>query len=192
MYAFAMIPSVASLNQSKVWMARPPAVRVVGQRVEMFQKGRWWVPLVQCGLTLAALWLVFDHYEFPQTFVELFTGLAGLFIIITLIIALWFRKEGPILIFDLEKACLSIPGHRLSIPASALEQFHIRDVRCPDGEGGTYTATALVLDSDASYAPFCVYVWSRAALEPVLLQFRTEVEKMMSEPFLPTRAGAVE
>ena len=175
----------------KLWMARCPEVRVFERRVEMFQKGRWWTPPVPFGLALAALWLGFGHYELPQPFAGLFIGLASVFIVVAIGIAFWFRKEGPILIFDLEKACLSIPGHRLSIPASALEQFHIRDVRCPDGEGGTSTATALVLDSDASYAPFCVYVWSRETLALVWLRFRAEVEKMMSESCLPVKAGAV-
>lgn len=185
-----MIPSVTSLNQSKVWMARPPAVRVVGQRVEMFQKGRWWAPPVQCGLTLAAIWLLFDHYKLPQTFVELFIGLAGLFIIITLIIAFWFWKEEPVLVFDGENETLSIPGHRLAVPVSALEKFHLREMQCPDGEGD-YLATVLVLDSETSQAPYCVYVWRGAKLKAAWLHFRSEVEKRMSQPTLRIQgAGA--
>jgi len=186
-----MIPSVASLNQSRVWMARPPAVRVVGQRVEMFQKGRWWVPPVQCGLTLAAIWLLFDHYKLPQHFVELFIGLAGLFIIITLIIAFWFWKEGAILVFDGENETLSIPGHRLVVPASVMEQFHLRDMQWPDGEGGHYLATVLVLDSETSSAPYCVYVWRRARLREAWLHFRSEVEKKMRGPRLPVQDAGV-
>jgi len=187
-----MISSIDSLNRPKVWMARRPAVRVLEQRVEMFQEGRWWAPVVSMSVILAGMACVVAHFDFTQPFLGLWKSFGGVMMIVVIGMALWFRKEGPILIFDRRNASLSIPGHRLIVPASALAQFHVRDVRCPDGEGGTYVAAALVLDSDASHALFCIYVWSRAALEVVWFQFRSEVEKMMSEPFLPTRAGAVE
>ncbi|MBN8421042.1 MAG: hypothetical protein J0L73_19145 [Verrucomicrobia bacterium] len=184
-----MIRPIDSLNRPKIWMARCPDVRVFEQRVEMFQKGRWWTPLVLFGLTPAAIWLVFDHYDLPQPFAGLFIGLAGVLIVVATGIAFWFRKEGPILVYDREKACLSIPGHRLIIPTSAMEQFHIRDVRCSDGEGGTYITAALALDLESSHVPFCVYVWRRDTLQSVWLRFRAEVEKMMSEQGLPTKAA---
>ena len=184
-----MISSIDSLKRPKVWMARRPAVRVFEQRVEMFQKGRWWAPVVSMSFVLAGLACVVARFDFTQQLLGLWMSFGGVMMIVVIGMALWFRKEGPILIFDRRNASLSIPGHRLVVPASALAQFHIRDVRCPDGEGGTYVSAALAMDSESASAPFCVYVWSRAALEPVLLQFRTEVEKMMSESPLPTKTA---
>lgn len=170
-------------------MARCPAVRVFEQRVEMFQKGRWWTPVVTMSIILVGLGWVVVRFDVSQPFLELWMIFGGVMMALVIGMALWFRKEKPIVIFDRRNASLSIPGHRLNVPAAALEQFHIRDVRCHDGEGGTYVSAALALDSDASQAPFCVYVWRRAALEPVWLQFRTEVAKMMSESPLLTKTA---
>lgn len=159
-------------------MARCPAIRVSDQRVEMFQKGRWWTPVVPMSVVLVGLSWVVARFDVPQPFLGLWMIFGGVMMALIIGMALWFRKEKPILIFDRRDASLSIPGHRLNFPAASLAQFHIRDVRCHDGEGGTYVTAALSLDSDSSHAPFCVYVWSRAALEAAWLQFRLEVEKM--------------
>lgn len=184
-----MISSIDSLNRPKVWMARRPAVRVFEQRVEMFQEGRWWTPVLPMSIILVGLGWVAARFDVPQPFLGLWMIFGGVMMALVIGIALWFRKEKPIVTFDRCNGSLSIPGHRLNVPAAALEQFHVRDVRCHDGEGGTYVSAALALYSDASYVPFCVYVWNRAVLETVWLQFRTEVAKMMSESPLPTKTA---
>lgn len=185
-----MIRPIDSLIRPKVWMARRPAVRVFEQRVEMFQEGRWWTPVVTMGIILVGLGWVVARFDVPQPFPGLWMIFGGVMMALVIGMALWFRKEKPILIFDRRSASLSIPGHRLTVPAAALEQFHIRDVRCHDGEGGSYVSAALALDLESSHVPFCVYVWRRAALETVWLQFRTEVEKMASEQDLYAKTAA--
>jgi hypothetical protein len=174
----SVVPSIDSLIRPKVWMARQPGVRVLEQRVEMFQSGLWWGPLLSMSLVLSVLAFAVAWFDLPQPFLGCFTGLVILMMIASVIIALWWRKEVPIMIFHRDKGCVSIPGHRLTIPASTLDQLHIRDVMCPDGEGGTYLATALVLDATAPDQSHCVYVWRRDSLESAWTNFRREVERM--------------
>lgn len=175
---------IDNLIRPRVWMTRCPDVRVLDQRVEMFQKGAWWMPMVVMSILSPSMAFVAARFDVPQPFMTLFIGMAGLMLAAGIIIAIWWRMQKPVLIFHREKSCVSIPSHRLIVPFKALKQFRVRDVICPDDGDTTYVTAALIFDTEQPRESRCIYVWNRETLESAWKHFQAEVERMTDAPKL--------